>query len=213
MMNNGILITFEGGEGSGKSTQSEILFNTLKEKGFEVVKTREPGGTEFAETIRDILVRGESNKIGNISELFLFAAARADHVQKVIKHGLNDNKIVICDRFIDSTLAYQGYAGQIDLKTIEEVNKISIDDIYPDLTFILDIKPSEGIERALQENNKETRFEKKDVMYHKKIRDGYAHIARNNPHRCIVINGNDEVRKISKKILETTLDKINEWNN
>ena len=137
MIQNSLLITFEGGEGSGKSTQSQILYDTLKEKGFEVIKTREPGGTKFAEIIREILVQGESNKIGNISELFLFAAARADHVQKVIKEGLKNHKIVICDRFFDSTLAYQGYAGNLDLDIVKEVNKISIGEIYPDITLSL----------------------------------------------------------------------------
>ena len=212
MAQNSLLITFEGGEGSGKSTQSKILYDTLKEKGFEVTKTREPGGTKFAEIIRQILVQGESNKIDNISELFLFAAARTDHVQNVIKKSLKDNKIVICDRFIDSTLAYQGYAGNLDLDIVKEVNKISIGEIYPDITFIFDIDPSQGIERALGENNKETRFEEKDIMYHKKIRDGYLSIARDNAHRCIVINGTDDIKQISKKILELTLDKINERN-
>ena len=210
MTKNGLLITFEGGEGSGKTTQSEILYNTLLEKGFDAIKTREPGGTQLAEIIREILVQGESNKIDNVSELFLFAAARADHVQKVIKQCLNDNKIVICDRFIDSTLAYQGYAGRLDLNIVKEVNNISIDKIYPDLTFVFDINPTQGIERALKENNKETRFEEKDIMYHKKIRDGYMNIARDNPHRCVVINGTDDIKQISKKILEITLNKINE---
>jgi len=210
MTQNSLLITFEGGEGSGKTTQSQILYNALKEKGFDVTKTREPGGTKFAEIIREILVQGESNKINNISELFLFAAARADHVQKVIKESLKDNKIVICDRFIDSTLAYQGYAGRLDLDLVEEVNKISIGEIYPDLTFILDIDPTQGIERALGENNKETRFEEKDIIYHKKIRDGYMKIARDNPNRCVVINGTNDIERISKKILELTLNKINE---
>ena len=210
MTQNSLLITFEGGDGSGKTTQSQILYNALKEKGFDVTKTREPGGTKFAEIIREILVQGESNKINNISELFLFAAARADHVQKVIKESLKDNKIVICDRFIDSTLAYQGYAGRLDLDLVEEVNKISIGEIYPDLTFILDIDPTQGIERALGENNKETRFEEKDIIYHKKIRDGYMKIARDNPNRCVVINGTNDIERISKKILELTLNKINE---
>lgn len=210
MKQNSLLITFEGGEGSGKTTQSQILYNTLKEKGFEVIKTREPGGTKFAETIREILVQGESNKINNISELLLFAAARADHVQKVIKECLKDNKIVICDRFTDSTLAYQGYAGNLDLDLVKEVNRISIGEISPDLTFVFDIDPTLGIERALGENNKETRFEEKDIMYHKKIRDGYMDIARDNPDRCVVINGTIDIEQISKKILELTLDKINE---
>ena len=210
MTQNGLLITFEGGEGSGKSTQSQILYDTLIEKGFEVTKTREPGGTKFAEIIREILVQGDSNKIDNISELFLFAAARTDHVQKVIKKSLKDNKIIICDRFIDSTLAYQGYAGNLDLDIVKEVNKISIGEIYPDITFIFDIDPTQGIERALGENNKETRFEEKDIMYHKKIRDGYLSIARDNAQRCVVINGADDIEQISKKILELTLDKINE---
>ena len=210
MSQNSLLITFEGGEGSGKTTQSQILYNTLKEKGFEVIKTREPGGTKFAETIREILVQGESNKINNISELLLFAAARADHVQKVINECLKDNKIVICDRFTDSTLAYQGYAGNLDLDLVKEVNRISIGEISPDLTFVFDIDPTLGIERALGGNNKETRFEEKDIMYHKKIRDGYMDIARDNPDRCVVINGTIDIEQISKKILELTLDKINE---
>ena len=210
MTQNSLLITFEGGEGSGKTTQSQILYNALKEKGFEVIKTREPGGTKFAEIIREILVQGESNKISNISELLLFAAARADHVQKVIKECLKDNKIVICDRFTDSTLAYQGYAGNLDLDLVKEVNRISIGEISPDLTFVFDIDPTLGIERALGENNKETRFEEKDIMYHKKIRDGYMDIARDNPDRCVVINGTIDIEQISKKILELTLDKINE---
>jgi len=210
MTKNGLLITFEGGEGSGKTTQSEILYNALIKEGFEVTKTREPGGTRFAEIIREILVQGDSNKIDNISELFLFAAARADHVQKVIKKGINDNKIIICDRFIDSTLAYQGYAGKLDLNTVIEVNKISIGEIYPDLTFIFDINPTQGIERALKEKSKETRFEEKDITYHKKIRDGYMNIARDNPDRCVVISGTDDIKLISKKILEITLNKINE---
>ena len=210
MKQNSLLITFEGGEGSGKTTQSQILYNTLKEKGFEVIKTREPGGTKFAEIIREILVQGESNKINNISELLLFAAARADHVQKVIKECLKDNKIVICDRFTDSTLAYQGYAGNLDLDLVKEVNRISIGEISPDLTFVFDIDPTLGIERALGGNNKETRFEEKDIMYHKKIRDGYMDIARDNPDRCVVINGTIDIEQISKKILELTLDKINE---
>ena len=210
MKQNSLLITFEGGEGSGKTTQSQILYNALKEKGFEVIKTREPGGTKFAEIIREILVQGESNKISNISELLLFAAARADHVQKVIKECLKDNKIVICDRFTDSTLAYQGYAGNLDLDLVKEVNRISIGEISPDLTFVFDIDPTLGIERALGGNNKETRFEEKDIMYHKKIRDGYMDIARDNPDRCVVINGTIDIEQISKKILELTLDKINE---
>ena len=210
MSQNSLLITFEGGEGSGKTTQSQILYNALKEKGFEVIKTREPGGTKFAEIIREILVQGESNKINNISELLLFAAARADHVQKVIKECLKDNKIVICDRFTDSTLAYQGYAGNLDLDLVKKVNRISIGEISPDLTFVFDIDPTLGIERALGENNKETRFEEKDIMYHKKIRDGYIDIARDNPDRCVVIDGTNGIEQISKNILELTLDKINE---
>ena len=210
MSQNSLLITFEGGEGSGKTTQSQILYNALKEKGFEVIKTREPGGTKFAEIIREILVQGESNKINNISELLLFAAARADHVQKVIKECLKDNKIVICDRFTDSTLAYQGYAGNLDLDLVKKVNRISIGEISPDLTFVFDIDPTLGIERALGENNKETRFEEKDIMYHKKIRDGYIDIARDNPDRCVVIDGTNGIEQISKSILELTLDKINE---
>ena len=131
-------------------------------------------------------------------------------MQKVIKKGINDNKIIICDRFIDSTLAYQGYAGKLDLNTVIEVNKISIGEIYPDLTFIFDINPTQGIERALKEKSRETRFEEKNITYHKKIRDGYMNIARDNPERCVVINGTDDIKQISKKILEITLSKINE---
>ena len=169
-------IVFEGVEGCGKSYQSKKLFNNLKKKKIDTVLTREPGGTKSAELIRNLILKdyfhvSDSEKFDKYTDTLLYLAARNEHVKIKIIPSLKNKKVVICDRFIDSTLAYQGYAGKLDLSTVIEVNKISTGEIYPDLTFIFDINPTQGIERALKEKSRETRFEEKDITYHKKIRD------------------------------------------
>ena len=171
-MSKGFFITFEGGEGSGKTTQSELLYNNLKQRGFNVIRTREPGGTILAESIREILLKGEKDKMDSLTELYLFAAARKDHIDNIIAPSLKNNEIVICDRFIDSTTAYQGYAGNIDLNIINSINNFTIGSIIPNMTYIFDIDPNIGLKRSINTTSEEIRFEEKDIQYHKKIRSG-----------------------------------------
>lgn len=206
-MDKGFFITFEGGEGSGKTTQSELLYNNLKEKGFVVTRTREPGGTILAEKIRDLLLKGDKDKMSNLTELYLFAAARKDHIDNIIEPSLKNNEIVICDRFLDSTTAYQGYAGDIDLSIIDYIHNITIGNSTPNITFIFDIDPNIGLQRSINITTEEIRFEKKDIDYHKKIRSGFLEIANNNPDRCVVINAEQELKKIEEFILNLTIKK------
>ena len=206
-MSNGFFITFEGGEGSGKTTQSELLYNNLKQKGLNVTRTREPGGTILAESIREILLKGEKDKMSSLTELYLFAAARRDHIDNVIAPSLKNNEIVICDRFIDSTTAYQGYAGNIDLNLINSINNFTIGSIIPNITYIFDIDPNIGLKRSINTTSDEIRFEKKDIGYHKKIRSGFLEIAKNNSDRCIVIDAEQELKKIEEFLLNLTIKK------
>ena len=206
-MSKGFFITFEGGEGSGKTTQSELLYNNLKQKGLKVTRTREPGGTVLAESIREILLKGEKDKMSSLTELYLFAAARRDHIDNVIAPSLKNNEIVICDRFIDSTTAYQGYAGNIDLNLIHSINNFTIGSIIPNITYIFDIDPNIGLKRSINTTSEEIRFEEKDIGYHKKIRSGFLEIAKDNSDRCIVIDAEQELKKIEEFLLNLTIKK------
>ncbi|MEL0185181.1 MAG: dTMP kinase [Hyphomicrobiales bacterium] len=212
-MSKGFFITFEGGEGSGKTTQSELLYNNLKQKGLNVTRTREPGGTILAESIREILLKGEKDKMSSLTELYLFSAARRDHIDNVIAPSLKNNEIVICDRFIDSTTAYQGYAGNIDLNLINSINNFTIGSIIPNITYIFDIDPNIGLKRSINTTSEEIRFEEKDIGYHKKIRSGFLEIAKNNSDRCIVIDAEQELKKIEEFLLNLTIKKYEDNGN
>lgn len=212
-MSKGFFITFEGGEGSGKTTQSELLYKNLKQKGLNVTRTREPGGTILAESIREILLKGEKDKMSSLTELYLFAAARRDHIDNIIEPSLKNNEIVICDRFIDSTTAYQGYAGNIDLNLINSINNFTIGSIIPNITYIFDIDPDIGLKRSIDTTSEEIRFEEKDIEYHKKIRSGFLEIAKNNSDRCIVIDAEQELKKIEELLLNLTIKKYEDNGN
>lgn len=199
-------ITFEGGEGSGKSTQSKLLFEFLKNSGVNVILTREPGGSPEAEKIRELLVTGDKNRWDKTSETLLFYAARRNHVENLIKPALANNTIVICDRFNDSTIAYQGYGHGFNLNEIEQLTKISIGNFKPDITFIVDITPEDGLKRAdkrieLAQSN-ENRFETLGLEFHKKLRQGFLQIAKQEPERCKVIDGSKSVEEIHQQILK-----------
>jgi len=212
-MNKGFFITFEGGEGSGKTTQSELLYNNLKQLGLKVTRTREPGGTVLAESIREILLKGEKDKMSSLTELYLFAAARRDHIDNVIAPSLKNNEIVVCDRFMDSTTAYQGYAGNIDLNLINSINNFTIGSIIPNITYIFDIDPNIGLKRSINTTSEEIRFEEKDIGYHKKIRSGFLEIAKDNSDRCIVIDAEQELKKIEEFLLNLTIKKYEDNGN
>lgn len=201
-----LFITFEGVEGSGKTTQMEMLKEHLEWKGFQVVSTREPGGTELGEKIRGMLLNIEGQTITPWSELLLYAVCRAQLVNEVIKPALLDKKIVLCDRFADSTIVYQGYARGLNLEAVASLNKWVTDGISPAVTFIIDCPPEIGLKRALARINtrpggsKEDRFERENIEFHEKIRDGYASLARQEANRIKIINGDREIPVIHKEI-------------
>lgn len=193
-------ITFEGIEGSGKSTQVKLLHQYFLNKKIPAVLTREPGGTKLAEEIRSLLINGEIDKMDGICEVLLNFAARRNHIEKLIKPALARNEIVICDRFFDSTVAYQGFGQNVDLGVIENIKKSAIGKFVPDITFLIDVDVEVAFERikARSENN---RYEKMDRNFHQKVRDGFLEIAKNNQERIVVIDGNQTVDQIHQAIL------------
>jgi dTMP kinase len=187
-------ITFEGTEGCGKSTQSRLLYEYLRKKGCDCIHTREPGGTQVGERIRQVLLHSKDVRISDLTELFLFEAARAQIVQELVLPNLKKGKIVICDRFTDATVSYQGYGGRISLKVINFLNKIATDGLKPDITILLDIDIKTGLAKAKSKGS--DRMELKDMAYHKRVRNGYLALARKEPRRIRIV-------RVEKTILET----------
>ena len=200
-------ISFEGGEGSGKSTQIKLLAKKLAKYG-DVITTREPGGTIEAEIIRNLLVKGEKNKWSGVVETLLLYAARKDHIDKVIVPNLKNNKWVLCDRFKESTIAYQGYGKNVDIKLIKKLDKLITDNLTPSLTFILDIDPKIGLKRSIRKANTETRYEKMSLSFHNKIRKGFKKIASTNKRNFKLINANQDIDLIKDIIWNEVTKKI-----
>jgi len=207
-----LFITFEGGDGSGKSTQVDILYNYFINLVIDVVKTREPGGTPSAEILRDLLTKGDIKKWTPMSEALLMWASRFEHLTNFIRPALNSKKVVICDRFYDSTYAYQGVAHGLGLSNMIELKKLIIGDIEPTITFILDIDPEIGLKRTSNRGDKENRFENYDLDFHNKIRQAFLKIADSEKERCIIINAELSEKEISK-IIKNRIDKIININN
>lgn len=201
-----MFITLEGGEGTGKSTQAKLLKQYIENRGIEVILTREPGGSDGAEEIRKLLVTGSAKKWETDTEILLMYAARSDHFQKLIRPALQNKKWVICDRFADSTLAYQGYGKGFDLNFLNILYQKIIGDIQPDITFIFDIDVEAGLQRAnarMQNiNSNENRFESMDIKFHHLVRNGFLHIAAQNPKRCKVINAGLPIENVHKQVVE-----------
>jgi len=199
---NNLFITFEGGEGSGKSTQVNLLFNYLSSKKIDTIKTREPGGTPSAEVLRELLTEGEINKWKPITEALLMWAARFEHIDEVINPSLEMGKTVICDRFYDSTYAYQGIAHNLGLEKMIDLKNIILGNIEPSVTFIMDIDPEVGLKRAKDRGNSENRFENFDLDFHKKIRKGFLDIANKYKDRCVLVNAELSHNEISNIIVK-----------
>ena len=204
---NNLFITFEGGDGSGKSTQVNLLKDYLDNLNFETIKTREPGGTPSAEILRDLLTTGEVEKWTPMSEALLMWASRYEHLIQVIEPALNSGKNVICDRFYDSTYAYQGVAHNLGIDKMEKLKKIIIGDIEPDVTFVLDIDPKVGLKRSLDRSNEENRFESYNIDFHNKIRSAFLEIAKKNKNRCIVVDASLNEQEINNLII-TVIDNL-----
>lgn len=195
MKSRGLLITFEGGEGCGKSTHADLLKTYLEDKSFKVLLLREPGGTEEGEKLRKILLEGKS-KISSLTELFLFLASRRELVRKVIEPTLKKNKVVICDRFMDSTVAYQGYGRGINTELVSKLNSLVVGkEAVPDITFVLDTDKHLGFK-----SKGEDRIEAEDDSFHKRVREGYLEIAKKDPKRVKVISVEGKISDIQDKI-------------
>ena len=200
-------ITFEGGEGSGKSTQIKLLAKKIAETS-SVCVTREPGGTTSAEEIRKLLVRGKADKWSSVSELLLLFAARKDHIDKLILPALSSNKWVLCDRFVDSTYVYQGMCGKTSLDVIKKIEKIVIGQFKPELTFLINIDPKVGIQRSKRPGNIDLRYENMDIKFHNKIYKSYLKLASLNKRRIFMIDGSKTISDIENEIWNKVKNKI-----
>ncbi|MFA6635973.1 MAG: dTMP kinase [Candidatus Omnitrophota bacterium] len=195
----GIFLTFEGPEGSGKSTQSELIYKCLASDGYPVLRTFEPGGTELGKKIRDILLDKEDIRLGSLAELLLFEADRAQHMEEVIIPALRRNKIVISDRFNTATFAYQGYGLGMDMEFIGKIDESVRGKVMPDLTIVLDVDVVTGIARATPEG-KADRMEKRDMGFHSRVREGYLDIAKTMPEKIKVIDTAGSIGEVHEKV-------------
>ncbi|MFD1197240.1 dTMP kinase [Brucella gallinifaecis] len=200
---SGLFITFEGGEGAGKSTQIGLLAEHLRTLGLDPLITREPGGSAGAEAVRHVILSGNAESYGPAMEALLFAAARADHVDQLIRPALAENRIVLCDRYIDSSRAYQGVTGNLDPTYMAAIERIAIDGTLPDLTIILDIPAKKGLSRANKRRGSDVadRFEKEAIAVHEARRQAFLSIAKAEPDRCAVIQADRPQATISANII------------
>lgn len=201
----GWFITFEGGEGAGKSTQIALLESSLRRRGMEVVTTREPGGSPGAEAVRVVLLSGAAESLGPEVEAILFSAARSDHVETVIRPARDLGITVLCDRFYDSTRVYQGATGNVGMDLLKALEAVACEDCRPDLTILLDLDPEEGLRRAQARRNPgeaADRFEKETLDLHRRRREAYLQIARDEPQRVAVVDAAGAPEEVHARVLD-----------
>jgi dTMP kinase len=197
-----LFITFEGGEGAGKTTLIGNLERHLISQGYDVVRTREPGGSQLSETIRKWVLEHNTCKISSLSELLLFLAARAQHIDELIAPALKEGKIVLCDRFNDSTIAYQGVARGLGVEKVKSLCELVTGDYQPQLTIYLDVDPKEGLNRSrltnkdISKTGQLDKMESEALAFHEKVRNGFLMLAKNSPERITVINANEGINKV-----------------
>jgi dTMP kinase len=204
----GRFITFEGGEGAGKSTQLKRLVARLEAQGLEVVATREPGGSPGAESIRALVLNGAADRWSPVTETLLMYAARRDHIERVIRPALERGAWVVCDRFADSTRAYQGAAGGTDPGLIAALETYILEDVRPDLTLIFDFPPEAGLARAMARPDAEARFESKGMAFHERLREGFLAIAKAEPERCAVIDADGAIEAVEAAVWAAVQDRL-----
>ncbi|WP_411035510.1 dTMP kinase [Shinella sp. BYT-45] len=203
----GLFVTFEGGEGAGKSTQIRLLANALRDRGLTVLTTREPGGSKGAEAVRHVLLSGAAEPYGIRMEAILFAAARSDHVEQVIRPALSAGTVVLCDRFMDSSRVYQGITGNLEQPFIEALERVAVNGVVPDCTIIFDLPAAVGLERARTrsagpgESEQPDRFEKEELETHEKRREAFLDIAEREPLRCRVVDATQTPEAIAAQVL------------
>ncbi len=206
----GRFITFEGGEGAGKSTQISVLADRLNAANHRTITTREPGGSAGAEIVRHLVLSGMGKFLGADAEALLFAAARDDHVHQVIQPALKSGIWVLCDRFTDSTRVYQGKLGKVNPALIETMERVTIGDLKPDLTLILDVPVAVGLRRAVLRRGKAVadRFEEEDVAFHERLRDAYLQIAAEEPQRCVLIDANADQDTVATRVWSAVSERL-----
>ena len=207
-MTRGRFISFEGGEGAGKSTQVKRLGARLQAGGHEVVLTREPGGSPGAESIRDIVLRGDADRWSPVTETLLMYAARRDHIERVIRPALARGAYVVCDRFADSTRAYQGAAGGTDPGLIQALETYVLEDVRPDLTLVFDLPAEVGLARAHARAGAEMRFESKGMAFHERLREGFRAIAAAEPDRCVVIDATADMDAVEQAVWRAVAERL-----
>lgn len=204
-MKKGFFISFEGPDGCGKSTQSRLLGEFLQDRNYNVVLSREPGGTPIAEEIRQVILTPTIETLDPVAEILLYAAARAQHVAGLIKPALAEGKIVICDRFVHSSLAYQGYGLGREREVVWNINRLAIGDCYPDLTFVLDVETEEAIHRVNhrsgQTETQADRIESRDYFFHQRVREGFRQLATEDPRMVIIEATGKSIDQIHKEII------------
>ena len=206
---SGFFITFEGGEGSGKTTQIDLLAGWLEARGLPApLLTREPGGTAASESIRELLLTGEVDRWDAATEALLMSASRRHHVDEVIRPALERGRLVICDRFFDSTRIYQGVVGGVPHEDIEALGRISCGDLEPDLTLVLDMDVEHGLERAGARGSAEMRFERKGVAFHKRVKQAYRDLAEAHPERIVVIDARRTPESVASDIESVVAERM-----
>ena len=205
-MQKGLFITFEGADGCGKTTQLNLVKDMLTKKGYDVVTTREPGSLELGKKIREILLHYDG-VVADRCEMFLFLADRAQHIETFIKPAIEEGKIVLCDRHIDSTIAYQGYARGQDIQLLKDLNKIAVNNVSPDLTLLFDVATEVAQERVGSEKD---RMEATGIEFHRKVRQGYLELQKENPDRIKLINANNSIENVYEEVKRNIIDILEE---
>ncbi len=196
----GKLITFEGIDGAGKSTQAALLGRSLKDAGIDALLTREPGGAPGAEKIRDLLVKGDVDKWAPMTEVLLHYAARHEHLERTVLPALAAGRWVLSDRFADSTMAYQGFGHQLGRRTVAGLHRLIVGDFAPDLTVILDVSVEEGLQRAAARSGAEDRYERMQRTFHQRLRQGYLDIAERERNRCVIVDAGGSVESVREAV-------------
>jgi dTMP kinase len=210
-MSHGLFVTMEGPEGAGKTTVLEMLGKSLESKGYNILLTREPGGIPISEQIREVILHTENTKMDGRTEALLYAAARRQHLVEKIIPGLDEGKIVLCDRFIDSSLAYQGYARGLGMDEVYSINQFAIGEFMPDITFYFDIDPTEGLKRIQSNDNREiNRLDLEELNFHEKVREGYLKIIDKWRERFIIIDASQPFEKVLEDTKAKLLKKLDE---
>lgn len=210
MKRRGLFVTFEGPDGAGKSTHARSLAEYFRERGQVVVLTREPGGTPFGDRVRNILLDPETGPISPVTELLMYESIRAHHVESVIRPALGRGEIVISDRFTDASVAYQGYGRKIPVETVRTLNHIATSDLVPDLTIIIDVSSETGLATAKKARNNLDRIESAGPAFHRRVREGYKQIARDEADRVVVIRRDRTPEKTFRRVVEAIAARLPE---